>query len=500
VFGLEKILLFGYLAVLFVVLSRVKIQHHNINEYFIYSRKLSGTNGAFLWTVAWVGGAHTIGLIANASQYGLSAYWYVLGTVSGFLIFAKFLAHRIRSVGDKLNQVTFADIIEDRYDVKTRIIVSVINVVTSILYMASQIVAIGFLLDMSGLMPQKWAVLAGSLVVAIYTGRGGLIYISRLAYLHTGIIVLGSVLVTFYSFQGLDLREVLRTAPNHYGSISQWGWDNIAIVIISIIGSVVSSSDGYLRCLAARGERESRNGLIGAAFLTVVMTVGFLLFGVYSKISFGETFNTGEIMALLWSQLPGVMQGVFMVTLLAVIFSTADISLLTATAGITKDFYNRLIDIKASQKVLLKVNYLATVVAALLSVGVALITNDLFVIIMWAFKITTICLTVPVVGAYCWAPGKASGAFYSIIFSFCAAIFWYCSGLAGTTGINEVWIGLAVSFFVYVFDGLFSSPTEECFRKSQSFCLITSRAGYNFFSKQIEKEKDLYRHYGEGKI
>lgn len=482
--GSENLLLLIYLVIILLVLSRVKIQHHNINEYFIYGRKLSGINLAFLWAVAWVGGAHTLGLIAQANRYGLSAYWYVLGTVTGFLIFAKFLAHRIRSVGDKLNQVTFADIIEDRYDVKCRIVVSVINVLTAILYSAAQIVAIGFLLEMTGLFSHQFAIVVGTLIFALYTGRGGLIYISRLAYLQTIIIILGSVLVTYYCFQGLKFHQFMNTVPVFYGRISEWGGDSIGVVFVSIICTVLSSSDGYLRCLAARGERESRNGLIWAALLTLAMTAGFMLFGLYSNLNFGETVSTQEIVTLLWSQLPNVMKGVFMVTLLAVILSTADISLLIATAGITKDYYNRFIDNRASQKVLLRVNYLATALAALLALVVALMVNDIFVLVIWAFKITSICLTAPVVGAYCWAKGKAEGAFYSIIASLGAGGLWYWTGLAVKTGVSELWVGLAVSFSVYVIGGLLFPPTEECYRKSQAFCSTVQKpTRFNPFTK-----------------
>ncbi|MEL7568204.1 MAG: sodium:solute symporter family protein [Dehalobacterium sp.] len=475
--GAEKMMFFLYLAAIVVVLYQVKIKHHSINEYFIYGRKLSGMSSALLWALAWVGGGHTISLIANANQYGVSAYWYVLGTVTGFLIFAKFLAHRVRTVGDKLNQVTFADIIEDRYDVKCRIVVSIISVLTSILYTAAQIVAISFLLDMTGLLSHQSNVILGTIIFALYTGRGGLIYISRLAYLQTGLIMLGSVLAALYCFQGLNFSQFTYTSYDFYQDISKWGWNNIGVVFISIICSVLSSSDGYLRCLAARGEKESRNGLIGAAILTVAMTAGFLFFGLYSNLNFTEPLSTFQVITLLWTELPDMMKGIFLITLLAVILSTADISLLTATAGITKDFYYRFIDSRADQKVLLRVNYLATALAALSAILFALMVNDLFLLVLWAFKITTICLTVPVVGAYYWPKANAKGAFWSIISSLGSAGIWYGSGLSLSTGISELWVGLAVSFSVYTAGGLICSSTEECYRKSQAFCSVEKGTG-----------------------
>lgn len=474
--GFVLLIVLFYVGLLVFYLSNVKIRHHNINEYFIYGRKLSGLNLSFLWSVAWVGGASTLGLLANANNYGLSAYWYVIATVLGYLIFAALLAPRIRMVGDKLNQVTFGDIIEDRYDVRCRIIASLVNISTSILFAASQIVAISYLLGLTGVLPRSAAVLLGTLLFAIYTARGGLIYISRLAYLQTLIIMLGSLTVIYYCFQGMQLKALWHTMPASSWNISAWGWDNIVVVFVSILCSVLSSSDGYMRCLAARDETASKTGLAGAALLTMLMTLGFLLMGLYSNFNFPGPLSSREIIDLLWSQLPAGIKGIFLVTLLAVILSTADISLMVATAGISRDVYNRFVDVTASQKVLLRVSYLAAVFAAVLAAVVAMAINDLFAIVMWAFKITAIGLTVPVVGAYFWSRGQAEGALYSMISSLVAAGLWSLSGLARTTGVSELWIGLTVSLFVYLAVSLLTPQTEECYRKSQAFCQVNDQA------------------------
>ena len=138
---LDLLLVVFFVLGMVLSLLTVKNKHANINEYFIYGRKLSGINLAFLWAVAWVGGASTLGLINQTYYYGIAAFWYIIAIVMGTVFFSFLLAPRIRRVGDKLNQVTFADIIEDRYDYRCRIMVTLINIATYILYTAGQIVA-----------------------------------------------------------------------------------------------------------------------------------------------------------------------------------------------------------------------------------------------------------------------------------------------------------------------------------------------------------------------
>lgn len=467
---LDIVLLLCFLLGIVFTLVNIKIKHKNINNYFIYGRKLTGLNLAFLWGVAWVGGASTLGLIENTYYYGVSAYWYIIAIFVGTILFAFLLAPKIRTVGDKLNQVTFSDIIEDRYDYRCRNLVTLINIITFILYIASQIVAISYILGLIGI-PYHIAVVVGTLLFSVYTARGGMAYISKIAYLYSIFIIFGALIIIIYSSS--QLLEIF-SAPvkDAFLGFSDWGLENIIIVFVAILCSILTSSDGYMRCLAAKDERATKVGLTFSAVLIILMTVGFLLIGLYSKLNFSGMLTTAEIINLLWNDFAIGIKGIFIITLLSVILSTADISLMVATANISKDIYNRIIHTRADQEVLLKVTYLSSIIVTVIAAIIALVINNIFVIVMWAFKITTISLTVPVLGAYFWSRGQAKGAFYSMIVSLIITAVWAFFQLKNITGIDELWVGLLSSICVYFIHGLSVKQSEEDFRKSQAYCKV----------------------------
>jgi len=471
----DILIIIGFIMTIVITLYKVKLKHVSINEYYIYGRKLSSFNLAVLWAVAWVGGASTLGLVANVYHHGVSAFWYVFAVAFGTLLFALLLAPRIRKVGDKLNQVTFADIIEDRYDVRCRILVTVINLLTFILYTASQIVAISYVLELTGLFSLPGAIIAGTLLFALYTARGGLTYILRVAYLFALVIISGGLILTLYSTQFMGLKDSLMSMPGGSWDMFGWGWHNIVLTLVAITCTCLTSSDGYMRCLASRDERSTKSGLLLASFLIIVMTAAFLLIGLYTRLHFTGPLTNYEILGLLWLEMPHAIKGVLVVTILAVILSTADISLMVAAANMSKDIYNRFIHVRASQEVLLKASYLSAAFIAVLAGIIALVINDIFIIIMWAFKITTISLTVPVLGAYFWPRGQANSAFYSMVASLTITGIWIAFKLNQITGIDVMWAGLSISMMVFFAHSLLVKQDEECFRKSQAYCRIKGK-------------------------
>lgn len=72
-----------------------------------------------LWMAGWIGGSSVIGTSSNGYSLGITGVWYVSAIAMGCIIFAFVMAKPIKRISQKLNNITFPELISSRYDSKT---------------------------------------------------------------------------------------------------------------------------------------------------------------------------------------------------------------------------------------------------------------------------------------------------------------------------------------------------------------------------------------------
>ena len=125
-----------YLGIIITLLAIVGLS--------IYSSKAGKENkGANSWVVAGaimgtlVGGSSTVGTAQLAYQYGMSAWWFTLGSGIACLILALFFAKPLYNSGNK----TLIAFISNEYGKKNGLIASVLSSFGSFINIISQLIA-----------------------------------------------------------------------------------------------------------------------------------------------------------------------------------------------------------------------------------------------------------------------------------------------------------------------------------------------------------------------
>lgn len=176
---------------------------------------------------------------------------------------------------------------------------------------------------------------------------------------------------------------------------------------------VVFHEHGQLHPLhRGQGRQDRRTGTIYAAVLVLIIAGTSTFLGMAGKLILpGLSSSNNVIAALVVELFPHGLKGLVLIGVLSAIMSTADISVLTGSASLTKDIYQRYINPNASDKTLLRVGFGASLFVGVLGAIFGWFTQDIMNILLITFTINSAGLFLPTLGAFFWKKSCSAGAF-----------------------------------------------------------------------------------------
>jgi SSS family solute:Na+ symporter len=311
--ALDWIVVAGYFGVILgLAWWVIKKQSDNTTDYFLAGRHLGWfVIGASIFA-SNIGSEHLVGLAGSGATDGVALAHYELHAwcllILGWVMVPFYMRSKV---------FTMPEFLERRYSPAARSVLSIISLVAYVLtkiavgIFAGGIVFSALLPDVNFLgLDSFWV---GSILVivltGIYTTLGGLRAVAYTEALQTIILVLGSILVTFFGLKALGGWDQLRAicgsemfnlwkpmvpaglestwAPVRESGRMAWYFnDNYPwlgmLFCAPIIGLWYWCTDQYIvqRVLGAPGEREARRGTISAAFLKLLPVFIFIIPGM----------------------------------------------------------------------------------------------------------------------------------------------------------------------------------------------------------------------------
>ena len=132
--------------------------------------------------------------------------------------------------------------------------------------------------------------------------------------------------------------------------------------------------------------------------------------------------------------------------------STADICVLTSSANVTRDIYERYLNPELGRERMLEISIATSAIVGLCATFLAWKMRDVMEILLVAFTLNSAALFLPTVAAVYFREVDPRAAFWSITLSFATVVTWYL-GAAFDWGtpfrVDPLWPGLAVSFSAY---------------------------------------------------
>ncbi|MEG1758346.1 MAG: sodium:solute symporter family protein [Oscillospiraceae bacterium] len=469
----------GIILLYFVAMLCIGIyasrKQRNTDDYYVAGRKMGTFAIMCLWLSSWIGGAAINGTSARAYEMGITSIWYVAIIAVGLVVFALVMTRPAKRLSDKFQNVTFPDFIENRYDSKTRLATTITTILAYIAYTASQFVAGAGVLNALTGWPLYICFIVIAVVIVAYTSIGGMLAVAYTDVVQMILLVVGIVIVAVPLSANIMVTENLSFSmlPEEFFDIGACGWPFIAALGVSTIFSFFTCMDGYTKVFSAKDEHTARRGTLFAAVVVVVIAVSATYLGLVARVALpGLESGASSLPALIMQKFPVGIKGLVLVAILAAIMSTGDVCVLTASSNITKDLYARYINPNVSDKKMLTISVISSVVIGAVAALFAWYEQDIVNTLFIAFTINSAGLFLPTVCGMFWRKSNSTAAFSSIMIALVIVVGWYIGGLVSSAAvfkIDALWPAFGVSAVAYIILCLTTNSSKLELEKAELF-------------------------------
>ncbi|HET6566065.1 MAG TPA: sodium:solute symporter family protein [Xanthomonadales bacterium] len=452
---LDNTIVFIYLALMVAIGWYASRRAKGVDDYYVAGRRQGTFSSACLWLAGWIGGASIIGSSGRSYQMGITGIWYVTALALGCLLFGLFAAARVKRLGDQNNYLTYPDLIEHHYDPRTRIVATITTAAAYIAYSAGQMAAAGSILQVLLGWDFTTCLMLASAVVVVYTATGGYLAVAwtdwvQFILLIVGICLIGLPLAIQHTGSASELAARVPPEFLHFGT---WGWPAIAALVVSISLSFFTAMDSYTRSFAAKNAQSARRGALLAVVFMLPIAVAAVWMGMSAYLLFPGIEQPDTVLTTFIVELfPAGLKGLMLVGVLAAVMSSADICILTASANVTRDVYQRFINPGIAPQRMLRMSSFASLGVGLLAMLLAWKMQSVLDILLLAFTLNSAALFLPTVVALAGRRVNSSAAFWSILLSFSTVILWYVAGAlewGSWFELDALWAGLLVSVLTF---------------------------------------------------
>lgn len=473
------------------------------SDYFLGGRGLSGPVAALSAQASDMSGWLLMGLPGSVYALGTGQAWIAiglgLGTIFNWLVIAKPLRSYTIVAN---NSMTLPEFFGNRYRDEKKILLGVSSAIICIfflVYTASALASGGKLFNTVFGIDYHVALFIGAAVILIYTFMGGFLAVCTTDFVQ-GMMMLVALLIVpiiAWGFVGGELPSLLEQSgvnSGHYMSLFYNG--DHPITIIEILSNLAWGL-GYcgmphilIRFMAIKSEKELKKSSVIAIVWVVISLSAAVVIGVVGRaflvpmiLGEGNAPSSESVFITMIEKvftellpLPFV-GGLFICAILAAIMSTADSQLLVCSSSVSTDIYKDIINPQASDKKVLLIGRITTIVVAVLAFGIAWDPNSsVMALVSDAWAGLGAAFGPLVVMSLFWKRTNLPGAIAGLVSGALIVIIWdYIPMMGGqtigaATGIYSLLVGFIISLLCIVVVSLITkAPGQEILDEFETY-------------------------------
>lgn len=340
------------------------------DDYFVAGRSLGPLVTICTQCATFVGGGMTLGWIGLGYKQGLGGAWYGLPQCLGMFFMAIFLAKEMREWGEFVSLPDWFDNIF--HDNTLRFITALVCIITPMTWICGQTTAAARMLEAVGIPYVTGVLLVGGIVIA-YSTMGGLlavVYTDTMQWLLLGLLFLLTTPIAFIMAGGLSgivaNTPAFMHQPMHVEGMPPY---TIPLWLISGLVAGMGLQTTYQRIFSARDTKTAKMGLWSTGIATIFFAIYTAVVGM-AIYSLGAPADLAQDKVWPWflnNHLPSWVGVVYTVLVLMATMSTADSMLNSISLSITHDIYKKLINPNATEKQIVRLGMIVTVVLGTIS-------------------------------------------------------------------------------------------------------------------------------------
>lgn len=376
----------------------------------------------------------------------------------------------------KLNVVTPVEYLEQRFDLKTRKLFAWSGISIKFIDEGVKLYSLAVIVHVVSGFPIEITIIACGLVTMIYIMFGGL-WATMLTDFAQFIVQFGTSFILVYLVMNAvgGWGNMWAGLPEGHSSlfsdaISPWF---MLVYLFVIILSYNGGTWGLAQRFYSIGKpSDAKKAAILSAMLYLIYPLAIYIPIWSARLVIGEIENPEHAYVLVaqkfFSQVTPGMIGLFISSIFAATMSMISADLNSLSAVFTKDIYQRSVNSTASEKKLISIGMISTIVLGLLTIISALITIQLEgafnTMVEWYAAILG-PVSIPLLFGMVLRKPTWRGAIYSWVAGFTAFVLvkFVLPILTGVQTTFAFYTGaeLLVSFSVFYFEGLINKHTPE---------------------------------------
>jgi len=450
----------AYLLALVIIVVYSARRSGNKTDYIIGGHKISGFSLALSERATGESAWLLLGLTGIAYSEGWSAVWVALGCVAGILFLWIFMAEPLRRITEKTGALTMAGLFTRSFpgsERKLGTLSSLIIIFFFILYIAAQFSGSGKIFNDTFKIDPFWGMVIGSAIVTLYTVLGGFITVVATDVFQAVLMIFTCIALPVIALfiaasQGLGIAETLVLGPVFPQSVpGASGQITGGLLILNGL----SWAFGYTgqpqllnRMMAMRNPTENRQARVvaiawtllayGGAFLTGIIGYNLVKAGVLGENAALIAADAEKIMpVMVVTLLNPLLAGILLSGAVSAMMSTASSQLIVVSSSMTEDLYLNVKRTAISERKMLLLNKLLTLMVGLVAFILALTMEDtVYGLVSYAWSGIGASFGPAIILLLFWKKFSIAGVYASLITGTLSAVIWK-TWLAEPTGISE---------------------------------------------------------------
>ncbi|MGH0001583.1 sodium:solute symporter family protein [Pseudovibrio ascidiaceicola] len=446
---IDMIIVAGYLVGILVVgLWGGRIQR-GLKDYATAGREFGSLVIFATMSASFIGGGFSTGNAEKVFLYGVANIVALWGFSCKEIAVATLIAPKMKAFPDA---VSVGDVMGKAYGKLARITTGVCGLMLCCGIVGAQVGAIGVIFNVFFGLDRFWGIGIGCGIVILYTTLGGMRAVVYTDVVQFVILAIGMPLVLgfgIYQIGGID--ALFAAVPPDHLSLPgpDFGWMGlIGLILVFMFGETLVPPymqrllAGKTASAAARGTLYS--GLFSFLFFAITGAIGLVAFALDPDL------NPNNAMSfVIVSVMPPVLKGLVFSGVIAIVMSSADSYLNSASIAFVNDVWRPLQRKAMSEENLLFIAKLVTLVVGLLSIVFAVSIESILDILIYAYNYWAPIVLVPLVAAI-YGTRRGTTAFLAgAVTGVVATVLWQ-SGLNSPFDLPGLVIGVFANLVVFL--------------------------------------------------
>lgn len=439
-----------YFAILLYIGYRSSQKVQSSADFAVAGNKITWPILFATLSASFLGGGASLGRASESFDHGYAFMFASAGFPIATILVGIYVAPKLkRYVGAQ----TIGDIMEAHFGLKTRFATGIFSLVFCTGILGAQALAIGTVFNAVMGIDVSTGIVLGMVVVLIYSTAGGMwavIQTDVIQFLMLAFFMPLTMILALNNLGGADVF-IERLPDLHFSIMGDYSYAMFASIFIAFLLGETLVPPYTQRALAAPNARHAKigytiSGIFGLLFYFVTSTIGLLAFVIYP-----DTDPNMALTTLISMSLPVGLVGLVLASLLAVVMSTADSYLNSASVIFVKDIYLPFVDPEASEKKRLWIERIVNVVIGIGAIVFALYVTSIIDALLMSYALWAPTVLIPFIAGVMFDIKNPKAALSAM---FCGALMtivwkWGPFNLVEITGLSALIMGVLTNIFTF---------------------------------------------------